>query len=357
MEVTWNKLESDNSLSPREGQCSCVTEDSMYLFGGVLHTEELTESNDLIRFSFGTKRWEKVTSVGELPAPRTGGSLVAVDNCLYLFGGLSHSTGWFNDLFMFDTNTNRWSAVEAEGTAPGPRDKLQAVAMGHWLYFFGGFGPKSTDMDDDDDEEWEDEENEDLPSDQEGAEFGWFNDLHVFDTVNKKWSQPMQMNLGVPTARAAHVMCAVDKLLVIFGGRDIESRQSDVHIFNTETRKWDMEMKVQGQKPEPRSFHSAVSIGNKLVVVGGRGKENQHFADVHMFNCESKSWSQVKQNGAVPEGRSQHSLGVVGDKVIMYGGTTDFSPEINACQKFFTDTHIFNAGDITKPQLQNGNHS
>lgn len=52
-----------------------------------------------------------------------------------------------------------------------------------------------------------------------------------------------------------------------------------------ETRKWDMEMKVQGQKPEPRSFHSAVSIGNKLVVVGGRGKENQHFADVHMFNC------------------------------------------------------------------------
>lgn len=43
----------------------------------------------------------------------------------------------------------------------------------------------------------------------------------------------MQMNLGVPTARAAHVMCAVDKLLVIFGGRDIESRQSDVHIFNT----------------------------------------------------------------------------------------------------------------------------
>jgi len=32
----------------------------------------------------------------------------------------------------------------------------------------------------DDDEEYEDEE--ELPGDQEGAEFGWFNDLFVFDT-------------------------------------------------------------------------------------------------------------------------------------------------------------------------------
>jgi hypothetical protein len=52
----------------------------------------------------GTKKWEKLACIGESPAPRTGGSLVAVDNHLYLFGGLSHSIGWFNDLFMFDTS-------------------------------------------------------------------------------------------------------------------------------------------------------------------------------------------------------------------------------------------------------------
>lgn len=53
MELKWEKLESDSCLSPREGQCSCVSGNSMFLFGGVLHTEDLIETNDLIRFSFG----------------------------------------------------------------------------------------------------------------------------------------------------------------------------------------------------------------------------------------------------------------------------------------------------------------
>lgn len=30
--------------------------------------------------------------------------------------------------------------------------------------------------------QWEDEDNADLPSDQDGVELGWFNDLYVFDT-------------------------------------------------------------------------------------------------------------------------------------------------------------------------------
>jgi amphiphysin len=43
----------------------------------------------------------------------------------------------------------------------------------------------------------------------------------------------MQMNLGVPTPRAAHTMCAVDNYLLIFGGKDIEARKNDLHIFDT----------------------------------------------------------------------------------------------------------------------------
>ena len=43
----------------------------------------------------------------------------------------------------------------------------------------------------------------------------------------------MQMNLGVPTQRAALGMCAVDKHLVIFGGKDSVGRQNDIHIFDT----------------------------------------------------------------------------------------------------------------------------
>ena len=49
---------------------------------------------------------------------------------------------------------------------------------------------------------------------------------------SEKWQQPMHMNLGVPSPRAAHCLCTVDKNLYIFGGRDTEKRQNDLHIFN-----------------------------------------------------------------------------------------------------------------------------
>ena len=75
--------------------------------------------------------------------------------------------------------------------------------------------------------------------DQEAAQFGWFDDLYVFNTTTLAWSQPMQMNLGGPSPRAAHAMAAVDgKYLVIFGGRDAEARRNDVHIFDTGIYSW-----------------------------------------------------------------------------------------------------------------------
>lgn len=42
---------------------------------------------------------------GDYPPPRAGSSLVAVGGSLYLFGGISHATGWFDDLYKFDTGS------------------------------------------------------------------------------------------------------------------------------------------------------------------------------------------------------------------------------------------------------------
>ena len=42
----------------------------------------------------------------------------------------------------------------------------------------------------------------------------------------------MHMNLGIPTARAAHGMCTIGRNIVIFGGRDTEKRRNDLHVYN-----------------------------------------------------------------------------------------------------------------------------
>lgn len=43
----------------------------------------------------------------------------------------------------------------------------------------------------------------------------------------------MHMNACTVTPRAAHTMCAVAEQLVIFGGRDCESRVNDLHFYDT----------------------------------------------------------------------------------------------------------------------------
>ncbi|KAL3866524.1 hypothetical protein ACJMK2_043817 [Sinanodonta woodiana] len=352
IEVTWESVSADYRFPLREGQCTCSHGNKMYIFGGVLQSDtEILESNELHCFDIDTKTWSKVVVKGQIPPPRSAASLVSVGNKLLLFGGLSQECGWFDDVHIFDTEISTWQLLETEGRRPSPRDKLQAVAFPPFIYYFGGFGPKilPDDDSDDDGEEMDDEEVEvEEIQEQDGAEFVWFNDLFVLDTSTRKWSQPMQMNLGVPTARAAHAMCGVGRNLVIFGGRDTECRRNDLHIFNIDTRKWDMHLTVKGRLPEPRSFHTATAVGNRVVVMGGRGNNNEHFADFHVFDTDTKEWLQPKVKGKFPTARGQHSAVTVGDYLVLFGGSGRFSPETMQCHQFFSDTFILQTGDVLK---------
>jgi len=37
-----------------------------------------------------------------------------------------------------------WSKPVTSGTGPSPRDKLASAAVGQNIYYFGGFGPKTS---------------------------------------------------------------------------------------------------------------------------------------------------------------------------------------------------------------------
>jgi len=52
-------------------------------------------------------------------------------------------------------------------------------------------------------------------------------------SVTSSWSHPMHLSAGGPTPRAAHTMSSFGQYLVIFGGRDTESRTNDLHIYDT----------------------------------------------------------------------------------------------------------------------------
>ena len=47
--------------------------------------------------------WSQSEIKGDPPEPRSGATIAAVGTKLYLFGGLSRETGWFDELYVFDT--------------------------------------------------------------------------------------------------------------------------------------------------------------------------------------------------------------------------------------------------------------
>ncbi|KAK7011091.1 kelch domain-containing protein 1 [Biomphalaria glabrata] len=361
--IQVKKINHESSSFPysgREGQVACCVGQKVYIFGGVEQGQgnEPKETNEMIVFDMNTLKWSQPDVTGMIPPPRSASSLVAVGTKLYLFGGLSHMSGWFDDIFVYDTVTNSWCILETEGNRPRARDKLQAVVIDTNIYYFGGFGPKSdeaeaADLEGNDDDE---EDEEDIPEshEQEGAEFGWFNDLYVLDTVNLKWSQPMHMNLGVPTQRAAHAMCTIGRHLIIFGGRDIEERQNDMHIFNVDTRKWLTDLSVTGQVPAPRSFHSLTAVGNKAVLFGGRGRNDQHFDKFDVFDFGKKEWLPTTIEGDKPASRGQHCAVAVGDSIFLFGGSGNFSPETMQCQTFYTDAFVVKSDKFSSNAQSNG---
>ena len=50
----------------------------------------------------GDQSWSVVTTKGSVPEARSSAGMAAVENKLYLFGGLSQNSGWFEDVYSYD---------------------------------------------------------------------------------------------------------------------------------------------------------------------------------------------------------------------------------------------------------------
>lgn len=327
-----------------DGHCSCTVNGRIYVFGGVEHTKyDYHETNKMAIACPMDQKYEVLSVSGDLPRCRSSAAMAAVGKSLHLFGGLNCESGWLDDFHVFDTETNIWKQAQASGHKPSPRDKVSSAVVGNKIYFFGGFGPLSEvqvqkalhnrDSSDEDDSD-----------DDQTAKFGWFNDLFIFDTTSKTWSKVEHPIANSPSPRAASSMCSVGSSLLVFGGRDKEGRCNDLHIFDTASSAW-TKVTSTGSIPEPRSFHSAAVIGKLMFVVGGMSQNDGHFADVHVFDFDETCWTKLNVTEEF-SGRGRFTLDVVGDTLVVFGGSGKFSKETNQCCTFFNDFYLLNTSNL-----------
>ena len=74
---------------------------------------------------------------GQPPSARSRHAMVAVDSFIIIFGGKTASTV-SDELFRFETLTNKWTIIVTPGTAPSARYGHAMAAVDRNVCLFGG---------------------------------------------------------------------------------------------------------------------------------------------------------------------------------------------------------------------------
>uniref|UniRef100_A0A6N2KVS4 Uncharacterized protein n=1 Tax=Salix viminalis TaxID=40686 RepID=A0A6N2KVS4_SALVM len=139
---------------------------------------------------------------------------------------------------------------------------------------------------------------------------------------------------------------------MVFGGSGEGEANylNDLHVLDLKSMRW-TSPEVEGNIPAPRDSHSAVEIGNKLLVYGGdRGDsllckdlhqvfeqlyviggvgEKHYYIDVWVLDVSTCSWTQLDISGQQPQGRFSHTAVVTDSDIVIYGGCREDERPLN----------------------------
>ncbi|KAL1124381.1 hypothetical protein AAG570_001010 [Ranatra chinensis] len=145
--VQWENLyptTEHNAITKRYSHSACSYGNAMYVFGGCTCTS--TTFNDLWMLDLSTRKWCRLLTMGSYPSPKACASLVYYNSSLVLFGGWTHPSpyplhqAWrtFNELHIYDIESNRWNCITNPTNAPPPMAGHSATVHGDSMIVFGG---------------------------------------------------------------------------------------------------------------------------------------------------------------------------------------------------------------------------
>jgi len=220
------------------------------------------------RLNLATGRWGDSRP---MPEALNHMNAVSYGGDLYVVGGYSQpsdtSAGAVHDFWRFDPSGNRWSPMPP---APLPRAAAGAAVLGHRLYVAGGRSDTLTTI----------------------------STLAVFDFDTGRWS----LGPSLHHAREHVAAAAADGAVWLLGGRALgEGNFNDVERYRPGSASW-VQMPPM---PVARSGFQAVTVGDRIVVVGGEGPAGT-ISEVDALDPATGSWSSLPD---LPTAR--HGLGLV----------------------------------------------
>ncbi|CAG9313184.1 unnamed protein product [Blepharisma stoltei] len=361
-ESRWYELQASSQMTPSQrynlGGFVDSNNDYLYVFGG---SSANGPQNDMWQFDLVSYQWMIVSQNGAIPSPRSRFAYVHYkdknDNKLKfaIYGG-TLSTGYDNNLYIFDLESATWSLKSSGGVSV---PKLNAPTIQYWngyIYLAGGQGIHGTASEynhnffryDLANSVWEDITSSSNPysyryltgsaiyNDEFYLLFGWS------DLIGADLGNIMKVSLTGSNYSWSNVTIVEDEnwnmirrdsyaffgsssgSVYIFGGY---SSSYNVTIMNnlikldlTSSEITYTVLSYEFKSPSPRKSHSLCSSEAKLYLFGGQNG-NDYYNDLWELDPENPtSWQSILTSGDIPSPRSGHASDSQGDLVVIFGG-------------------------------------
>lgn len=266
----WTKFKKKDKESPdplpRSGHSMTIYKSSYWMFGGTINglldpqIKKIVPSNELWILEMsksGIYHWSKQSPKGDIPAPRSNHVATEIKKndiqYILIHGGLGEK-GKFDDMYLFESNQNKFSKVEFDVNSkiPAPRAHHACFYINGKLYIFGGNGGNTF---------------ENLV----------FKDLWVLDIETLVWTELMQEEkeekvTSLPENRTCHSMFVYNNEVFIYGGFNQTTCFNTMIKFNLEKNEW-FNFGDSGSDEKYRWNHCGIEVksrpNSKYFVFGG----------------------------------------------------------------------------------------
>ncbi|NQU05952.1 MAG: hypothetical protein HQ568_07650, partial [Calditrichaeota bacterium] len=151
--------------------------------------------------------------------------------------------------------------------------------------------------------------------------FGLVLFLSVTAFCEYNWHEATPMN----QARSEFVAAAVDGNIYVFGGMGSDRREilNSTEVFSPRNNQW----RTLSEMPVSLFRASAVNVNGNVYIIGGFTGEGRFNSNVIMYNTEQDTFITVAR---MPEPfRFSHSAVLVGDRILVMGGITTNDARLN----------------------------
>ena len=277
--------------------------------------------------------WTKMNPDVSPPARGYHRMTTAGDGYVLLFGGAAPGTIYYDDLWIYSLEKNKWEKIETENSPPGRCDHGFCQLNDSLVILNGG----DTELN------------------------RYVCDTWIFNLNTKVWTEIN--NEVYPPERRHHGLSKInDSTALLFGGEDNNiNLVRDTWIFNSNTMTW-KKIKLDPvwvHVPGGRSIDNMVELGNNKVLLHA-GFMGTPVGDTWIFNLDSISWTYYPDSHG-PEIYANSMTNFRDGMALSFGGNIRLADnsrrkDIDSVFLFDSDNNIWSGLDcgVVKPE---GRHS